>query len=233
MRAGEGKEREEAGAHAPVEHVVTTDRTARVYTLGALGAPDAWVVLHGYGQRAERFISQFAAIAGDERAVVAPEALNRFYLDPPRPGGPPAAERRVGGTWMTRDARELEIADYVAYLDRVATLVSHATRLTVLGFSQGVATAARWAALGTAPVQRLILWSGLVPPDLELGRLAERMDDRPIEIVLGDRDDITRADTLDGSLAALRESGVQHQLIRFAGGHVIDSGVLARLAANA
>lgn len=232
MRAGEGQEKE-GGGHAPVEHLLTTDRTARVYTLGALGAPDAWVVLHGYGQRAERFISQFATIAGDERAVVAPEALNRFYLDPPRPGGPPAAERRVGGTWMTRDARELEIADYVAYLDRVAVLVANATRLTVVGFSQGVATVARWATLGTAPIQRVILWAGTVPPDLDLRRLAQRMEDRAVEIVLGERDEITRAETVETALAELREGGVQYQLIRFAGGHAIDGGVLARLAANA
>lgn len=218
----------------PQEHRLAVERSARVYTLGAPAAPDVWVVLHGYGQLAARFIKHFAVLAGPHRTVVAPEALNRFYLDAPRVGGPSAAERRVGTTWMTREDRDAEIADYVAYLDRVcSTLFPAAQRLTVLGFSQGVATACRWVALGTAPVQRLILWAGPVPPDLDARRLAQRMGSTPVEIVLGSSDEFAGARVLDDELALLREAGLLHRLVTFDGGHTIDPGVLARLAAPA
>lgn len=216
------------------EHRLAVERSARVYTLGAPTAPDVWVVLHGYGQLAARFIKHFAVLAGQHRAVVAPEALNRFYLDAPRVGGPTAAERRVGTTWMTREDRDAEIADYVAYLDRVCSVIApNAQRLTVLGFSQGVATACRWVALGTAPVQRLILWAGPVPPDLDARRLAQRMGSTPIEIVLGSKDELAGARVVDDELALLSEAGVLHRLVHFDGGHTIDPAVLARLAASA
>ncbi|MGQ0643347.1 MAG: alpha/beta hydrolase [Gemmatimonadaceae bacterium] len=216
---------------APVVHRLAVERSARVYTLGAVAAPDAWVVLHGYGQLAGRFISQFATIAGPQRTIVAPEALNRFYLDPPRPGGPAAAERRVGTTWMTREDRDAEIADYVAYLDRVQRdIVPDAQRVTVFGFSQGVATTCRWVALGSAPLHRVILWAGPIPPDVDYRQLAARANGILLEIVIGAQDEFAGNRNLEEELAQLREAGVQYSLIRFDGGHTIDKGVLARLA---
>jgi predicted esterase len=219
------------GNAAPVLHRLAVERSARVYTLGALAAPDAWIVLHGYGQLAGRFIAHFAAIAGPQRAIVAPEALNRFYIDAPRPGGPPAAERRVGTTWMTREDRDAEITDYVGYLDRVRqSIVPDAQRVTVFGFSQGVATACRWIALGSAQLHRIIFWAGPIPPDADFRQLAARTNGIPIEIVFGSRDEFAGSRNLDEELAQLREAGLQHRLIKFDGGHKIDQGVLARLA---
>jgi predicted esterase len=220
------------GDVAPALHRLNVDRSARVYTLGAVTAPEAWIVLHGYGQLAARFVKQFATLAGPQRSIVAPEALNKFYLDAPRPGGPSAAERRVGTTWMTREDRDAEIADYVAYLDRVCRgIVPEAKRITLLGFSQGVATACRWLALGSAPLHRVILWAGPLPPDLDFRRLAVRAAGIPLEIVLGSSDDFGATRNLDDELARLREVEVQYRLVRFDGGHSIDQGVLARLAA--
>jgi predicted esterase len=212
-------------------HRLAVQRSARVYTLGALSAPDAWIALHGYGQLAERFIRHFTAIAGPQRAIVAPEALNRFYVDAPRPGGPAAADRRVGTTWMTREDREAEIQDYVAYLDRVRSdIVPQAQRVTVFGFSQGVATACRWLALGTAQLHRIILWAGPIPVDLDYRQLADRANGIPLELVLGTRDEFAAGRNLEAEVVPLREAGVQHQVIRFDGAHSIDQGVLARLA---
>jgi predicted esterase len=224
----------DGGAMGPVERRLATERSARVYTLGDAAASDAWIVLHGYGQLAGRFIGQFASIAGPHRVIVAPEALNRFYLDAPRPGGPPAEERRVGTTWMTREDRESEIHDYVAYLDRVrGRIVPNAQRVTVVGFSQGVATACRWIALGSAVVHRLVLWAGPTPTDLDMKRLAARVNGLTVEIVLGSRDEFAGMRKLEGELALLGQAGVQHRVVRFDGGHTIDQTVLAELASHA
>src|SRR6266516_6229770 len=74
---------------------------------------------------------------------------------------------------MTREDRLAEIEDYVQYLDAVyadvfgvldrALVTAHA-----LGFSQGASTVSRWVALGKAKIDRLILWGGEFPPDLDL-----------------------------------------------------------------
>ena len=57
-----------------------TPRTARYWHVGTPDARDVWVALHGYGQLAEYFVRHFVPFAGDERLVVAPEALSRFYV---------------------------------------------------------------------------------------------------------------------------------------------------------
>jgi predicted esterase len=172
------------------------------------------------------FITYFQGIAGPQRGILAPEALNRFYLDPPVPGGAPAAERRVGTTWMTREDRDAEIADYVAYLDQVcADLAPRAERVTVLGFSQGVATACRWIASGRTPVTRLIAWAGQLAPDVDVRVLAARVA-QPLDVVVGDADEYAAARALDSELARLDEAGVTYRLTRFAGGHRMDKSAL-------
>ena len=106
------------------EEHLTVQRTARYYTLGAAGPGLRQLVVacHGYGQLAGRFIRHFAPLDDGSRLVVAPEALSRFYLD--EPGTAPAAERRVGACWMTREDRLHEIDDYVRYLDALYARVT-------------------------------------------------------------------------------------------------------------
>src|SRR5881394_2158647 len=137
------------------EHRVETRRSARYYALGpeARSASELWFVIHGYGQLAAQFIRVFEAIDDGTRRIVAPEALNRFYLV--AADSAPASDRPVGATWMTREDREYEIEDYITYLDRVANEEIERVaarvvppRLIVLGFSQGTATVGRWITRG-------------------------------------------------------------------------------------
>jgi dienelactone hydrolase len=139
-------------------------------------ATEAWVVLHGYAS------SPGASCAVSNRSpgpglVVAPEALSRFY----RQGGVGI----VGASWMTREDREAEIRDYLAYLEQVRATVIPPVPLTLLGFSQGVATAVRWAASGTAAPKRLVCWGGLLPEDVPAAGLSAF----PVTFVVGERDE--------------------------------------------
>ncbi|MEO7965722.1 MAG: esterase, partial [Gemmatimonadaceae bacterium] len=122
------------------EHRITVSRRARFQVLGDLDtASEVWIVLHGYGQLAAEFLPPFAPIVSESRAVVAPEALNRYYKE--KAGEQSHSETPVGATWMTREDREAEIADYVDFLDAVADRVAgDHKRIVALGFSQGVAT---------------------------------------------------------------------------------------------
>jgi predicted esterase len=193
-------------------------RSARVYTLGGDAATEAWVVLHGYGQLAGRFVRRFEQIAGPERLVVAPEALSRFY----RQGGVGI----VGASWMTREDREAEIRDYLGYLEQVRAKVVPPVPLTLLGFSQGVATAVRWAASGTPAPTRLVCWGGLLPEDVPAAGLSAV----PVTFVVGERDEWAPPERVEAQAAALGAAGVSVEVVRFDGGHEIESEVLASLA---
>ena len=215
-------------------HHLSVSRTARYYTLGDAGAhvSEVWIVCHGYGQLARAFLASFERVASPTRLIVAPEALSRFYVDRPVP--PNEQPPRVGAAWMTREDRDHEIADQVAYLDALHDLVRPAgpatVKLRVLGFSQGVATAARWLALGRARADELLLWAGAFPPDIELAGFARRMGAGSVVLVAGLRDELTSWTAADAQRERFTEAGVSARLLSFKGGHRLDDATLDHLA---
>ena len=204
------------------EHHFETSRSARYFTLGSLEhAADVWFVCHGYGQLASRFLERFRPIEAERRCIVAPEALSRFYLTESR------TERRVGASWMTREDRLHEIEDYVRYLDGLyAHVVARGVRVTALGFSQGTATVCRWAALGSVRIDRLIVWGGEVPPDLDVTRLRVPS----LTLVYGTRDEFFTPKIIAATESRLRERTIAYELVPFDGGHEIDVATLRGLA---
>jgi len=214
------------------ERHIEVPRHARYYVLGddSAAVDEIWFVLHGIGQLASQFVRFFADIAGGTRLVVAPEALNRYYT---AGISVPAAERGVGATWMTREDRETEIRDYVRYLDllhqRIVAPYAR-PRVVVVGFSQGGATAARWAALGSAKIDRLILWGATLPPDLDLSAGDRTFRGATVSLVVGDRDQHISREALDREGARLDLAGVRFDLLTFDGGHSIKRAVLTQLA---
>src|SRR6185436_2828355 len=194
---------------------------------GASAPREVWFLLHGYGQLAEPFLASLADLSRPERLLVAPEALSRFYL---RRG---AGE--IGASWMTKLERADEIRDTVRYLDLVCERVlgEHApakVSLRAFGFSQGGAAAARWAVLGRAPVEQVLLWGCPVPPDLDLAQHAGRTRALRWTLVLGDQDTaIDRAAWEDG-VERLIKTGVEPRVLRFAGGHEFEPDTLARIS---
>jgi predicted esterase len=219
------------------EHRVETRRSARYYALGpdAGSTNELWLVIHGYGQLAAQFIRVFDAIDDGTRRIVAPEALNRFYLV--AADSAPASDRPVGATWMTREDREHEIEDYVAYLDRVASkeLDSFAVRgvrprLIVLGFSQGTATVGRWIARGAIRPTHVVIWGGFLPPEIDLSSPGQKLRTSSLHVLIGDRDRYTSADRVTEEEQRLLSAGVPYDLIRYPGGHGISRDRLVELA---
>ena len=215
------------------EHHLTVDRTARYWTLGGDGAGDpdeVWFVLHGYKQLARRFLRRFEAIANEKRLVVAPEGLSRFYVS--SGGGRHGAESVVGASWMTREDRLAEIDDYVRYLDRLADRFDSGARVTVLGFSQGVATASRWVTAGAIRPRRLLLWGDFLPPDLDLERAEEAMDGVEVVLVRGSDDPALSPKLAAREAERLAGTRLQPRTVTYIGGHDIDGGTLEALAAE-
>ena len=219
------------------EHHLPVTRTARYYTLGpASGAlTQLWIACHGYGQLAARFLHHFEAIDDGTRLIVAPEALARFYTTD-NPGGTHAAAK-IGASWMTREDRLSEIDDYIGYLDALYAQIAReydidGARVVALGFSQGVATICRWVERGRSRVDEVVLWAGSVPPDMDLARPAHPLHTlRPI-VVVGDTDEFAPPAAVAAHEKLLREKHIEHEVIRFAGGHRLDYDTLSALAAR-
>ncbi len=214
------------------EHHLTVTRAARYFTRGSPGdhVREVWFVCHGYSQLAASFLALFSTVDAEHRLIVAPEALSRFYTS--------HEPRAVGASWMTREDRLTEIADYITFLDAVySQVVGPLDRseigVHVLGFSQGVATAARWVAQGNVQADRLILWGGPVPPDLDLKGDGRRLAALELVLVLGKDDEFATQEQLAEEEARLKAHGIPYRLIRFDGGHRLDREVLSALAADA
>jgi predicted esterase len=149
----------------------------------------------------------------------------------------PAAERPVGATWMTREDRLNEIDDYVAYLDAVAMEVvarlrggRWPSRVVVLGFSQGTATAVRWVGRGTTRPTHLVLWGGFPPPEMLSREQSDGLHGVSLRVVVGSRDPFVSTDRLAEEERRLREAGLPYELIRYDGGHGIGGVTLRELA---
>lgn len=211
-------------------------RTARYYVLGTPGArtEEVWIACHGYGQLAASFAKAVGPLQDDggQRVVVVPEALSRFYLDDPNKRHGP--DSPVGAAWMTREDRESEIADNIAYLDDLTTEVRRdigpSVAIVALGFSQGVATVCRWAALGRTEIRRLILWGGTLPNDLPTGLGKELFRGAAVVMVAGRRDSLVSPAAIDRDVADLGGQGVSVRVVRFDGGHTLNTETLRGLA---
>lgn len=218
---------------SPREHHLSVRRSARYHTLGEKSDAlrQVWFVLHGHGQLSGFFIRHFAPLADGTRLIVAPEALNRFYLE--STGSQGAGQARVGATWMTREDRLSEIEDYVRYLDALqheilAGLDRRLVQVVLLGFSQGVATALRWSCLGRIQPDLLVAWAGPLPPELDEKSVAH-LKGRIVR-VLGERDEMASEEAVAAEDARFAKLGLEAQTVRFDGGHELSAELLLGLA---
>ena len=216
---------------SPTLDTLQVSRTARVATLGTpAAAPSWWVGLHGYGQLAVDFIEPFAPLVTPDRCVVAPEGLSRFYVDGME------THEQVGASWMTREAREAEIDDYVCALDATIRHLSgddFPSSLCVLGFSQGAATASRWALLGDTAVDRLVLWGGVPAHDLDLATHAATLRTLDLTLVVGTEDPYVTTERREAAERRLRTHDIPVTIRTFDGGHRLDEPTLRDLAEGA
>ncbi len=211
------------------KHYLTVKKTARFYTFGELNKRTEyiWFVLHGYGQLANYFIDKFKALSPGKHFIVAPEALNRFYLK--------GFSGRIGATWMTKEERTYEITDYVNYLNSVYERIvdgieNQVVKINLLGFSQGAHTAVRWFLNSQVKVNNLILWSGSFPENNEITDRIKKLNSTNIFLVIGDRDEFIDEKSILIERERLKSLKLNYKLIPFNGGHEIEKDTLIELS---
>ena len=209
------------------EHHLNINFTARYYTYGNLTpqTQTVWFALHGYGQLAKYFIRKFEVLDPQKNFVVAPEGLNRFYLK--------GFDGRVGANWMTREDRLTDIQNYVTLLNTIHQKNLNAQaqpEVNILGFSQGAVTACRWVASGDVDFDRLILWAGIYPHDMDMESARKMLQGKELKFVAGDRDEYLTADRMAEMQLVSQKLHVSPEMIRYSGGHTVDTATLKRIA---
>jgi predicted esterase len=196
-----------------VLHIETPTHGRVLYDATAGPSAGLIVAFHGYGQTAEDMLADVRQIPGIGRwRIAAVQALHRFYT---------RDQQTVVGSWMTREDRELAIADNLEYVAKVIDrLEARGPALVFVGFSQGASMAYRVARLGRHRAAGVIALGGDIPPE---ARASTAPGDRhgrwpPVLIGAGTRDTWFNQ-RVDGDVAFLTSAGVPHEIIRFDGAH--------------
>lgn len=182
-------------------------------------------VLHGYGQLASYFLRKLDTVLPETVTFVAPEGMHRFYLQ--------GNSGRVGASWMTKEARELDIAENTRALDRLhgeLTETFRPEKILVIGFSQGGATATRWIANGVIRPNGFVSWASVFPPDIATIATEELNPMMKKWFVLGTEDpyfDVTNAE-----LACADYETKQFTVLRFEGQHDLNAPLVEQLIMN-
>ena len=176
------------------------------------------VGFHGYQENAAINIDALRKIAdGRSIGLVSVQGLHRFYT---------RANAVVAG-WMTKEDRELAIADNTAYVARVLAAVADEFGITrpliYVGFSQGVAMAYRAAAFVQRPCDGIIALAGDLPPDV--APIAASLP--KILLGRGTEDKWYTGEKAAADLAVLRPATTVVEQV-FEGGHVWDPEFISR-----
>ncbi len=186
------------------------------------------VLFHGYAQSAGDILDAARRIPGVSTwTLVSVQALHRFYS---------RDNTKIIASWMTRQDRDLAIADNVAYVESVIDTAigpsghrvigssghriigSSDITLVFLGFSQGASMAYRAARLGRHKASGVVALGGDIPPEVkDLG--APGAEWPPVLIGAGVRDTWYTATKLAEDEAFLRGRGAPLEVVRFEGGH--------------
>ena len=198
------------------------EKTARYFVNGDPQLPydEVVFVLHGYGMKADDFLKSFAILERPGRLIVAPEGLSRFYKK--------AFSGDVVASWMTKEDRLSEIEDYITYLDKLFSVFvkDSSVKPTVIGFSQGTATASRWIMNGKSQVENFVIWCGEFARDY--GTIPSKLP--KIWHVYALKDEFIALDRFEDQSEFLKSIGFQVVDFSFDGGHTIDEPTLQEVS---
>lgn len=213
-----------------IENNILFEYKARYFQVGQLNSSTRHIIfaLHGYGQQAKYFINKFKHLEHSNVCIIAPEGLNRFYLE--------GFSGRVGATWMTKEDRETDISNYLNFLNNLYTQINESinsqTKISILGFSQGAATVSRWVADRLVKFDHLILWAGIFPPDMDEIKSSQILKGKRVTYVYGTEDKFITKERLIQMKLISSKLNVTPTIITFKGEHKLNEKILTELFVN-
>lgn len=200
---------------------------APYYKLGEVGAKshNIWVIFHGYGQLVEDFVAHFKEIDLDENILIFPQGLSKFYLK--------GVSNKIGTSWMTSHDRDLDISNYINYLNEIFDheIKAHLPRLKLhlLGFSQGGHTVSRWISQSKIKYKRLILWGTSLAYEIGKQEIESSFSSGLNEVIIGSNDRFIDQQKLTKVKKRYEKIGFKYSLQEYEGGHDIYPEILCEL----
>lgn len=204
-------------------HTVKIEKTAHYYTLGKLSDQTQyiWLVCHGYGQAADRFIQKFRKLDLSQHFIIAPEGLHRFYW-----GG---TSGTVVASWMTKKDRLHEISEHTTFLqDILLNYRADHHGLIICGFSQGVATVTRYMDRFKPAFDYLLLWAGSFPRDINSQQWHDYTGIEKTHLFYGNQDELLTPELLEKEQKYFVDQGFSVVEHTFEGGHKVDSDLILK-----
>ncbi|MFT4663965.1 MAG: putative esterase [Polaribacter sp.] len=210
-------------------HNTSVQKTAHYYTLGipTKKTKRFWIVCHGYGQLASRFIQQFQLLDTAENFILAPEGFHRFYWN--------GFSGDVVASWMTKADRVDEIKDFTSFLqqiyDQYITMLSPEVEIILFGFSQGCATQCRWINALRPQFNKLVLWGGALPEDIDYAPLLPYLSQKDIIFTYGTSDQfLTIENRIEKHIEFAKANKIEMRVWPFEGKHETRKAVVKKFA---
>lgn len=201
----------------PSEKEISYRTTNSYSTLNTLTekTKNIWFVCHGMGYLSRYFLKYFKGLNPDENYIIAPQAQNKYYIQP--------AFKHVGASWLTKENTLKETENVLNNLDAIleAENIPADRNLIILGYSQGVSIALRLVASRKIQCSKLILMSGGIPKELNKEDFEFLSAD--IKHVFGTKDEFVDEERLKyESKRAYELFGKQVEIIQFEGVHEVN-----------
>jgi len=212
-----------------LKKTINVSKKARYYMLGnpQSNISKVWFVLHGYAMLSEFFVQKFKNLDDGKTLIIAPEALNRFYIND--------YYSRVGASWMTKEERKTDIEENINYLNllskKIFEEIGHTNfKLNILGFSQGGANACRWIFASHMKIDSLVLWASDLPQDTLIEKNRSVWENINTHLVMGKKDQLISSEVKARFLDLVKEYNLKYELTLYDGDHRIYPDVMFKLA---
>ena len=209
------------------KRVISYQHQAIYYKVGSISenTRNVWIIFHGYGQLAEEFSASFRYLETNENFLLYPQGLSRFYLK--------GVGDKIGSSWMTSLDRELEISNYISYLNSLYEIELKSRieglKVNILGFSQGGHTASRWISSSHITYDHLIFWGSSLAHEIGSTEVSTSFSSGQNTIVIGDQDRFIDSRKLDLMKKRYDKIGFDYKLVQYRGGHDIYPEILQQL----
>lgn len=174
---------------------------------------NVWFVCHGMGYLSTYFLRYFKNLDSTKNYIIAPQAPNKFYIQP---------KNHVGANWLTRINTEKDNANIMAYFDSVleAEDFKNWPNLIVVGYSQGVSVAMRYLALKQLKCSHLLIMSGGFPVELK-PECFKHLQSTKVKLVYGLEDEYLNETRMKEEFKKVKACFPNVIIKPFAGKHVV------------
>ena len=184
-----------------------------------------WFIFHGYGQLADEFAKSFSELISEENCLIFPQGLSKYYLK--------GIGNKIGANWMTSHDRDIDIANYLSYLNQIfdheVKPYQENIELNILGFSQGGHTASRWIYHSNIRYKKLILWGSGLAHEIDQKKITKSFSHGKNLVLIGDQDKFIDVNRLKKMRSKYEKIGFNYKTLEYHGGHDIYPEILKKL----